>query len=81
MEAKKELYTDGIGQIHFVGGMVKIDMVTLEPGHEDGKPPVPVEKFRIITTPQGFLNSFSAMQQLIGKLEQAGVIKRNDNQA
>ena len=31
MEVKKELYSDGIGQIHFVGGMVRYDYVTIQP--------------------------------------------------
>ena len=30
MEKKNEIYADGIGQIHFVGGMVRFDFVTLQ---------------------------------------------------
>ena len=40
MEEKKEIFADGIGQIHFAGGMVRYDFVTLQP-EEDGKAPVP----------------------------------------
>ena len=29
MEHKKEIFADGIGQIHFAGGMVRFDFVTL----------------------------------------------------
>ena len=37
---KKELFADGIGQIHFAGGMVRFDLMTLQPA-EEGKAPVP----------------------------------------
>ena len=30
MEHKKEIFADGIGQIHFAGGMVRFDFVTLQ---------------------------------------------------
>lgn len=39
MAVKKEIFADGIGQIHFSGGMVRYDFVTLQP-EEDGKAPV-----------------------------------------
>ena len=35
MEGKKEIYADGIGQIHFAGGMVRFDFVTLQPEGDD----------------------------------------------
>lgn len=68
MENKKEIFADGIGQIHFGGGMVRFDFVTLQPG-EDGAAPTPVVNERIIMPPQGFLGAFNSMQQLI---DQAG---------
>jgi hypothetical protein len=77
MEKKNEIYADGIGQIHFVGGMVRFDFVTLQPG-EEGQPPVPSPKVRIIMPPQGFLAAYNSMQQLIGKLVDAGVLKKNE---
>ena len=30
--SKKEIFADGIGQIHFAGAMVRFDYVTLQPG-------------------------------------------------
>ena len=78
MENKKEIFADGIGQIHFAGGMVRFDFVTLQPG-EDGAAPTPVVNERIIIPPQGFLGAFSSMQQLIDKLVEAGVLTKNEN--
>ena len=77
-DIKNELFADGIGQIHFAGGMVRFDLVTLQP-EEDGKAPVPESHARLIMPPQGFLSAFNSMQQLINKLVEAGVLKKNEN--
>ncbi len=80
MEQKKEIFADGIGQIHFAGNMVRFDFVTLQP-NEDGKAPTPAVTERIIMPPQGFLAAFNSMQQLIDKLLEAGVLQKNENAA
>ena len=77
MSEKKEIFADGIGQIHFAGNMVRFDFLTLQP-EENGKAPVPRSNIRVIMPPQGFLNSFNSMQQLINKLVDAGVLKKNE---
>ena len=77
METKKEIFADGIGQIHFAGAMVRFDFVTLQPGAE-GEAPVPQSSVRIIMPPQGFLSAYNSMQQLIDKLLEAGVLKKNE---
>ena len=73
---KKEIFADGIGQIHFAGGMVRFDFVTLQP--EEGKEPVPQNNARVIMPPQGFLSAFNSMEQLINKLLEAGVLQKNE---
>jgi len=77
MAEKKEIFADGIGQIHFAGGMVRYDFITLQP-NENGQAPTPEAGLRIIMPPQGFLSAFNAMQQLIDKLVEAGVLKKNE---
>ena len=77
MADKKEIYADGIGQIHFAGAMVRFDFVTLQPGAE-GEAPTPQSNVRVIMPPQGFLSAFNSMQQLIDKLLEAGVLKKNE---
>ena len=76
MADKKEIFADGIGQIHFAGGMVRYDFVTLQP-EESGKAPIPQSNVRVIMPPQGFLAAFNSMQQLIDKLVEAGVLQKN----
>ena len=77
-EKRRELYFDGVGQIHFAGNMVRFDMVTLQPG-ADGQAPTPAPAFRVVMPPQGFLGAFNSMQQLIDKLVEAGVLRKNEN--
>ena len=78
MTDKKEIFADGIGQIHFAGNMIRFDFVSLQP-QEEGKTPLPEATTRIIMPPQGFLAAFNSMQQLIDKLVEAGVLKKNEN--
>ena len=73
---KKEIFADGIGQIHFAGNMVRFDFVTLQPT-ADGEAPKPEASERIIMPPQGFLGMFNSMQELIDKLVKAGVLQKN----
>ena len=75
MSEKKEVFVDGIGQIHFVGGMVRYDFFSLQPGADA---PVPEEVIRLIMSPQGFLAAFGSMQQLIDKLVEAGIVQKNE---
>ena len=58
METKKEIFADGIGQIHFAGNMVRFDFVTLQPA-ENGEAPVAQSNVRVIMPPQGFLNALN----------------------
>ena len=78
MTDKKEIFADGVGQIHFAGGMVRYDFVTLQP-EENGKAPIPQSNVRVIMPPQGFLAAFNSMQQLIDKLVEAGVLQKNES--
>ncbi|HNZ66272.1 MAG: hypothetical protein KBC30_04950 [Planctomycetes bacterium] len=77
-EFRKEMFADGLGQIHFAGGMVRFDFITLQP-EEEGKPPVPQANLRVIMPPNGFLGFFSSMQQMIDKLVDAGILQKNEN--
>ncbi len=77
MSELKEIFADGIGQIHFAAGMVRYDFVTFQP-EEEGKAPSPKSNIRIIMPPQGFLTAFNSMQQLIDKLLEAGVLQKNE---
>ena len=80
MSEKKEIYADGIGQIHFAGNMVRFDFVTLQP-EADGAAPTPQGNVRVIMPPQGFLITLNSMQQLVDMLVEAGVLKKTEETA
>ena len=74
MSSVKEIYADSIGQLHFVKGMVRYDLVSYQPSTE-GEPTVE-EKIRLIMPPEGFLATFNTMQRLIDQLVEKGVLKK-----
>ena len=71
----KKIFIDGFSQVHFVGGIVRLNMYQLEtrenaePAHEDFA--------QLVMTPQAFVESLNAMQQLAEKLTEAGILQRS----
>ena len=72
----KEMFADGIGEITLSGGMVRMDLVTLTGSQNDAenKPRLEFSQ-RIVMPPDGFLRSFSAMENLVKQLVDAGLVK------
>lgn len=75
----KEVFADGIGQIHFAGNMFRFDFVTLQPT-ADGEQPTTQVVQRVIMPPQGFLGAMNSMQQMVDKLVAAGVLQKTQAQ-
>lgn len=71
-----EKYVDGAENIHFLGGMVRVDFATLQPNQEDPEKPTPELTERLIMTPEGFLKTYSMIQKLAEHLLKQGVLKR-----
>ncbi len=81
MSEQKEFFADGIGEINLSGGMVRLDLVTLSGSQNDpeNKPRLEFSK-RIVMPPDGFLRSFSAMENLVKQLIDAGLVKPRDGE-
>lgn len=76
MSSKEEVFADGIGEITLSGGMVRMDLVSMEGSQNDSDNQPRLEpKQRIIMPPDGFLRSFSAMENLVKQLIDAGLVK------
>lgn len=73
----KEIFADGVGQIHFAGNMMRMDFVTLQPTG-DGKAPKAEVTTRVIMPMQGFLGAFDSTQRFVNRLVAAGVLKKNE---
>lgn len=82
MDGMQDVYADGIGEITLTGGMVRIDLVSLSAKEKDaeGRPRLEFRK-RVVLPPEGFLRSFSAMEDLVKQLVDAGLIKRREGEA
>jgi len=78
MEQVRERYVDGIGKIHFIGGVVRFDLYSFQPTGDEEKTPEPAIAERLIMSPNGFLASYDAMVNMIQKLTDAGVIQKRE---
>ena len=80
MSGKRKIYADVIADMHFVGGMVRMDLATVDTTEpvEEGKGQKLQSERQIIISPDGFIKSFNNMQALINKLIEAGVMKKNE---
>ncbi len=78
---QNEVFADGIGEITLAGGMVRMDLVTLV-GNQNDKENPPKLQFcrRVVMPPDGFLRSFSAMENLVKQLIEAGLVKPRDGE-
>lgn len=74
---EQEIFADGIGGIVFEGGVMRIDLMSMIPGQrdKDDKPQLAFRQ-RIVMPVEGFLNSYKIFQEIIGKMEQSGLIAR-----
>lgn len=78
MENHQEIFADGIGEISLAGGMVRMDLVSLVGSqNSEGNKPRLVPKTRLVMPPEGFLRSFSAMENLVKQLIDAGLVRPN----
>ena len=73
MAIENEVYADGVYQIHMLEQIMR-----LQPSPEN-QTPVPKPFERVILSPQGFLRTYEAMGQIVHKLEELGLIRRNPN--
>lgn len=79
---EKEVFADGIGEITLSGGMVRMDLVSMV-GTQKSQDQQPSLEFkqRIVMPPDGFLRSFSAMENLVKQLVDAGLVKPRNGES
>ena len=77
MSALPEVYADTMGEITLSGGMVRIDLVSLAGSSQkkEGEQPKLEPRMRVVMSPDGFLRSFGAMENLVKQLVDAGLVK------
>src|ERR1700742_5133355 len=61
---ENQIFSDGIGQITVIGGMVRLDFVAYSPTEKDSKGQyLPVFCQRIVMSPDSFLHATAKMQE------------------
>lgn len=80
---RKRIFVDGMESVSLTDGMIRMELFNvLLTSNRDPQAPSPHEVTgELIMTPQGFVKAFSAMESLIQKLEQAGMIQRKGSPA
>jgi len=63
-----EIFVDGLGQIQFKDGLIRIELVSRS-GEE------PEVRQRIIMTVPAFLNALQLQQTIVSKFEEAGIVR------
>ncbi len=63
-----EVFVDGFGQISFKDGLIRIELVSLS-GNE------PEVRQRIIMTVPAFMHALQVQQSIVGKFEEAGIVR------
>jgi hypothetical protein len=77
-----EVFADGVSEINIAGGIVRINFVSLSGTEKDDKGnPTRELRQRIVITPQGVLELYGALQQVIEKLVSTGVLQRRPDNA
>lgn len=71
-----DIYTDGVGNIHVTGNLVRLDLITLQPNlqSENGQPVYNMNQ-RLVMPLEAFVQAFMLQDSVIKKLVEAGVVK------
>jgi hypothetical protein len=77
-----EVFADGISEVNIAAGIVRINFVSYSATEKDAKGnPTRELRHRVVTTPQGVLELYASMKQVIDKLVETGVLQRRPDQS
>ena len=77
----QDVFTDGVGNIHVTGNVVRLDFISLNPNQKNelGQPIYNVTQ-RIVMPLEGFIQSLALQENIVKQLVDAGVLKRTENE-
>ncbi len=74
-----EKFSDGLMKIDVSRGVIRLDFYTLSADKTDAKgEPLRERCQRIILTPQGFVDSYNMMQNIMDKFIESGLVHKQD---
>ena len=75
----EELFADMVGSVSITGGVVRIDLMALDPSKPDAKgKPTAVVRQRIVMPADGFVGLANATARAMARMEKLGLVKRNE---
>lgn len=75
---RKRTFIDGMESVSLTDGMIRMELYNVLIGRNRNSSENPHEICEeLIMTPQSFIKVFSTMENLVQKLEEAGIITRN----
>lgn len=75
-----EIFADTVGRVDYSGGVVRVELVSIEPSDMDGEETRMEVRQRILMPMDGFLHAFGTLGELVDKLVKAGVVARVDGE-
>lgn len=77
----QDIYTDAFTNISVTGGIVRIDLGSLQAPAKGETEPTVVNNQRLIMPLDAFLVAHRTCEQVIGKMQEAGLIRKREDAA
>ena len=76
---RKRTFIDGMESVSLTDGMIRMELYNIVIGRNRDSAENPHEVCEeLIMTPQSFIKIFSTMENLVQKLAEAGIVKKNE---
>ncbi|MDH4480441.1 MAG: hypothetical protein QE283_11240 [Rhodoferax sp.] len=75
--SQSSTFIDGFDNVTFVDGVVRLDLITVAPGAPNTQP-VATKVGAVAMPIQGFLRATDQLNQVIAKMVEQGILKRNE---
>jgi len=78
----EQKYCDGVEEISITSGIVRVDFYNYTAGakDKDGRPPRELSH-RVLLSPEAFVQTFTAFEQVVKQLQEKGLLQRRDGAA
>jgi hypothetical protein len=77
-----QLYTDGVEEVSITSGIVRVDLFQYVAGAKgkDGRPPREIAQ-RLLLSPEAFIQTYTALEQVVKQLQEKGLVQRRGDAA
>lgn len=76
--ALESIYADAVGRVFVTGAVVRLELMNLIPAAAEGNQMRAVSSQQLILPMDGFVRSFEAMEQVMARLVENGIVQRRE---